>query len=82
MDKDEEIYNFLVTTANKLITSAISDHIFGGFFRYTVDRKWLTPHFEKLLTDNAQIPLFLLKMYEKTENNAYLIYRIQSLDYL
>lgn len=82
MDKDEEIYNFLVTTANKLITSAISDHIFGGFFRYTVDRKWLTPHFEKLLTDNAQIPLFLLKMYEKTENNAYLITAKKGIDYV
>lgn len=82
MDKDEEIYSFLVTTANKLCISAINDHIFGGFFRYTVDRKWNMPHFEKMLTDNAQIPLFLLKMYEKTENNTYLLTAKKCIDYV
>ena len=29
------------------------DHIGGGFFRYTMDERWLMPHFEKMLYDNA-----------------------------
>ena len=37
----------------------IHDHIGGGFARYAVDERWLVPHFEKMLYDNAQ----LLELY-------------------
>ena len=33
----------------------IYDHLGGGFSRYSVDEKWLVPHFEKMLYDNAQL---------------------------
>ncbi len=79
---DPEILKFLILTADKLCTSAISDHLFGGFFRYTADRKWMRPHFEKMLTDNAQIPSFLLKMYDITENRTYLMTAKKALDYV
>ena len=33
----------------------IHDHLGGGFARYSVDERWLVPHFEKMLYDNAQL---------------------------
>ncbi|MEX2408942.1 MAG: thioredoxin domain-containing protein, partial [Rhodovibrionaceae bacterium] len=42
-------------TLRKLCQGGIYDHLGGGFARYTVDARWLIPHFEKMLYDNAQI---------------------------
>jgi uncharacterized protein YyaL (SSP411 family) len=54
---------FLEMTTHTLRTMAqggIYDHLGGGFHRYSVDERWLVPHFEKMLYDNAQlVPLFL-----------------------
>ncbi len=41
------------TTLDKMAEGGIHDHLAGGFARYSVDRKWLIPHFEKMLYDNA-----------------------------
>ena len=41
------------TTLDKMAEGGIHDHLAGGFARYSVDRKWLVPHFEKMLYDNA-----------------------------
>ncbi len=40
---------------NRILTGGIYDHISGGMHRYTVDNKWIVPHFEKMLYDNAQL---------------------------
>ncbi len=79
---EEEYGEFLKNTADKLCTMGICDHLFGGFFRYTVDRTWHTPHFEKMLSDNAQIPVFLLRMYEKTGNKLYLWTAQKAVDFV
>jgi hypothetical protein len=42
-------------TMRKMCEGGIYDHLGGGFARYTVDRAWLIPHFEKMLYDNAQL---------------------------
>ncbi len=42
-------------TLTKMCQGGIYDHLGGGFARYTVDERWLIPHFEKMLYDNAQI---------------------------
>ncbi|HBE68302.1 MAG TPA: thioredoxin domain-containing protein, partial [Planctomycetaceae bacterium] len=41
------------TTLNNMMHGGIYDHLGGGFARYSVDRQWLVPHFEKMLYDNA-----------------------------
>lgn len=41
------------TTLDKMAEGGIHDHLAGGFARYSVDRQWLIPHFEKMLYDNA-----------------------------
>ena len=45
----------LVTSLDEMATGGIHDQIGGGFARYSVDGRWLVPHFEKMLYDNAQL---------------------------
>ena len=45
----------LLLTLTKMWRGGIYDHLRGGFARYSVDREWLVPHFEKMLYDNAQL---------------------------
>jgi uncharacterized protein YyaL (SSP411 family) len=49
----------------------IHDHLGGGFHRYATDRNWLTPHFEKMLYDQAQIAWSFLEAYQVTGDEAY-----------
>ncbi len=50
---------FLALTLRKMAAGGIYDHLRGGFARYGTDRRWLVPHFEKMLYDNAQLlPLY------------------------
>jgi len=52
----EEKYRDAVTvTLNNICQGGIYDHLGGGFARYSVDDRWLAPHFEKMLYDNAQL---------------------------
>lgn len=49
-------------TLVQMARGGIHDHLGGGFARYTVDERWLVPHFEKMLYDNAQLlPLYALE---------------------
>jgi uncharacterized protein YyaL (SSP411 family) len=48
-----EALRFAEYTLQKMAEGGIHDHIGGGFHRYATDREWLTPHFEKMLYDNA-----------------------------
>jgi len=45
----------VLTTLTKMARGGIYDHLGGGFFRYATDRKWMIPHFEKMLYDNGQL---------------------------
>ncbi|UDY35996.1 thioredoxin domain-containing protein [Dermatobacter hominis] len=49
----------VVTSLDAMAAGGIHDHLGGGFSRYSVDRQWLVPHFEKMLYDNA----LLLRVY-------------------
>jgi len=51
-------------TLNKICLGGIYDHVGGGFSRYSTDDKWLVPHFEKMLYDNAQLIEFLIYGYQ------------------
>ncbi|RIA55185.1 thioredoxin domain-containing protein [Dichotomicrobium thermohalophilum] len=55
----------------RMCQGGIYDHIGGGFARYTVDEKWLVPHFEKMLYDNAQILDLLTEAWKETRNPLY-----------
>jgi uncharacterized protein len=48
------------TTLKKMAQGGMYDHVAGGFHRYSTDQRWLVPHFEKMLYDNAQlVPVYL-----------------------
>lgn len=51
--RKEECMDVVNTTLNRMAYGGIHDQIGGGFARYSVDRQWLVPHFEKMLYDNA-----------------------------
>jgi len=78
----ERISAFLTKTADILCSGGICDHIHGGFFRYTVDKEWRTPHFEKMLYDNALNAIFLARMFDKTENMLYLHTARKAIDFI
>ena len=52
-------------------SKGIYDQLEGGIARYTVDEKWIIPHFEKMLYDNIQYINLLTKFYQKTKNNYF-----------
>lgn len=52
---------FLLLTLESMANYGLRDHLGGGFFRYTVDPAWTTPHFEKMLYDNAQLASLYLR---------------------
>lgn len=68
---DETVLNIVEITLQKMFKGGIFDHIGYGFFRYSVDEKWLVPHFEKMLYDNALMSLVYAKAYEITKKNFY-----------
>ena len=52
---DQEAVNMVLHTCERMAAGGIYDQLGGGFSRYSVDAKWLVPHFEKMLYDNAQL---------------------------
>jgi uncharacterized protein YyaL (SSP411 family) len=58
-------------TLEQMYRGGIFDHIGGGFSRYSTDRKWLVPHFEKMLYDNAMLSMAYLMAYEETGKEIY-----------
>ena len=53
--RDNRFYEVVELTLERMSDGGIYDHLGGGFSRYSVDEKWLVPHFEKMLYDNAQL---------------------------
>jgi uncharacterized protein YyaL (SSP411 family) len=58
-------------TLMAMYQGGIYDHIGGGFARYSTDRKWLVPHFEKMLYDNALLARAYLEAYQITGKDLY-----------
>ena len=66
-----EARRMLVGTLDGLATGGIRDHIGGGFHRYSVDRSWQIPHFEKMLYDNGQLATVFAEAYRITGREDY-----------
>src|SRR5690606_31022154 len=54
-DPDRDALEMVTNTLTKMARGGIRDHLGGGFCRYSTDRQWMIPHFEKMLYDNAQL---------------------------
>jgi len=79
-DRDSE--NMLTLTLDKMAEGGIRDHLGGGFHRYSVDRSWQIPHFEKMLYDNAQLASVYAEAYSLTKNPTYRRVAEEMLDFV
>ena len=61
----------LRTTLDAMAAGGIYDHLGGGFARYSTDREWLVPHFEKMLYDNALLTRLYLHAWQMTGDPRY-----------
>ena len=69
--KDESLLKMITHTLDMMAYGGMYDQIGGGFHRYSVDAKWLIPHFEKMLYDNAQLAKVYLQAYQLTQEPRY-----------
>ncbi|MBC8377924.1 MAG: thioredoxin domain-containing protein [Planctomycetes bacterium] len=69
--KNENALSMAENTLEKMAFGGIYDHLGGGFHRYSVDQKWLVPHFEKMLYDQALISRAYIQAYQITKKTAY-----------
>ena len=73
---------FVLRTLDKMASGGIFDQIGGGFHRYSTDSRWLVPHFEKMLYDNALIPIVYAEAYQLTKDPKYLNVVTKTLRYV
>jgi uncharacterized protein YyaL (SSP411 family) len=69
-------------TLRKMAAGGIHDHLGGGFHRYSVDRYWHVPHFEKMLYDQAQLASAYLDAFQITQDRQYADVARDVLDYV
>jgi uncharacterized protein YyaL (SSP411 family) len=66
LQKDPQAWDIFTVSLEKMARGGIYDQVGGGFHRYTVDEKWVVPHFEKMLYDNALLTPLYLAHYQIT----------------
>jgi len=69
--KEEAALQQACLSLEKMIRGGIYDQLGGGFARYSTDEKWLVPHFEKMLYDNALLVIVLSEAYQLTRKEVY-----------
>jgi hypothetical protein len=63
---DEHLSNVFVTTLEKMARGGVYDQLAGGFHRYSVDERWVVPHFEKMCYDNSELLKNYVHAYQAT----------------
>ncbi len=64
--KDEELRTVFVHTLEKMARGGVYDQLAGGFHRYSVDERWIVPHFEKMCYDNSELLKNYVHAYQAT----------------
>ncbi len=72
----------MTISLNAIAAGGVRDHLEGGFHRYAVDNNWRTPHFEKMLYDQAQMSEVYLQMYSLTGDRKFADVAVSTLDYV
>ncbi len=70
------------STLDAMMRGGIYDQLGGGFHRYATDERWLVPHFEKMLYDNAQLARLYLHAWQITGDESYRLVVTETLDYV
>lgn len=79
---DREQLDMVEKTLDHMARGGIYDHLGGGFARYSTDERWLVPHFEKMLYDNALLSQLYLRAYQLTGKDQYRRIAIETLDWV
>lgn len=79
---DEQALAMTEFTLDKMATSGMYDQLGGGFHRYSTDRRWMIPHFEKMLYDNALLARVYVNAFQVTRNPLYRRIAQETLDYV
>lgn len=82
LEKDDDFLYMVEKTLESMYKGGIFDHVGRGFSRYSTDEKWLVPHFEKMLYDNALLSLSYTYAYEVTGIKLYRNITEKVLDYV
>ncbi|MDQ6945584.1 MAG: thioredoxin domain-containing protein [Actinomycetota bacterium] len=79
---DAGALSMAITTLDAMAAGGIYDHLGGGFHRYSVDRQWLVPHFEKMLYDQALLVRAYLHAWQLTGETRHLQVLSETIDYV
>nr|WP_312578597.1 thioredoxin domain-containing protein [Sedimentibacter sp.] len=82
LEKDEKVLEMVEKTLEGMYRGGIFDHVGFGFSRYSTDDKWLVPHFEKMLYDNAGLVICYIEAYQLTRKALYKNVATKTLDYI
>ena len=82
LTKKSEIIDYVELTLTKIMDGGIYDQIGGGFCRYSVDKYWKVPHFEKMLYDNAQLISLYSSAYTLMKKERFKSIIYQTLDFI
>jgi len=80
LTKNETIKKAINITLERMAKGGIFDQVEGGFYRYSTDSKWEIPHFEKMLYNNANLPIVYLRWYKITGNELFFEVAKRSID--
>jgi uncharacterized protein YyaL (SSP411 family) len=81
-DHDLELTGAVLHTLERICQGGIYDHLGGGFARYSVDARWLVPHFEKMLYDNAQLLPLLADAWAASGSELYRVRARETVEWL
>jgi uncharacterized protein YyaL (SSP411 family) len=79
---DDQALHMARHTLDRMAMGGIYDHLGGGFHRYSTDARWLVPHFEKMLYDNALLVPVYLEAYQATGEPSYRRVAAETLAYV
>ena len=79
---DTKAGEMVVSTLRAMGRGGIYDHLAGGFHRYSTDERWLVPHFEKMLYDNALLSELLVRVGHASKDEELLRLARQTLDFV
>ena len=79
---DARYRNAVIITLTQICQGGIYDHLGGGFARYSTDREWLAPHFEKMLYDNAQLIELLTLVWQQEKKPLFAERVAETIDWL
>ena len=82
LSNNKEVSQHVELTLNEMAFGGIYDQIGGGFARYSVDKFWKAPHFEKMLYDNGQLVSLYSQAYLKYNNPLYKEIVFETLDFI